>query len=72
MEKIYASGKAKAIGVSNYLVHHLEELLVEASVVPAVDQIELHTLSRSAGIDRFFACKTDCSRSMESFLCAQE
>jgi len=42
MEKIYASGKAKAIGVSNYLVHHLEELLTEASVVPAVDQIELH------------------------------
>ncbi|MDN5297302.1 MAG: hypothetical protein PWQ71_1408 [Bacteroidota bacterium] len=42
MEKIYASGKAKAIGVSNYLVHHLEELLAEASVVPAVDQIELH------------------------------
>ena len=42
MEKIYATGKAKAIGVSNYLEHHLDELLAEASIVPAVDQIELH------------------------------
>lgn len=42
MEKIYATGKAKAIGVSNYLEHHLDELLAEATIIPAVDQIELH------------------------------
>lgn len=42
MEKIYAGGKVRAIGVSNYLEHHLEELLKTASVIPAVDQIELH------------------------------
>lgn len=42
MEVIYASGKAKAIGLSNHLVHHIEEVLSETSVVPAVNQIELH------------------------------
>ena len=42
LEKIYAQGKARAIGVSNYMVHHLEELLDGAEVVPAVDQVEMN------------------------------
>ena len=42
LEEIYQEGKAKAIGVSNFLPHHLEELLLSASVIPAVNQIELH------------------------------
>lgn len=42
MEKIYASGRAKAIGVSNFLPHHLENLLAGAEVVPAVNQVEFH------------------------------
>lgn len=42
MEVIYAQGKAHAIGVSNYMVHHLNELLPEAKVVPAVNQVELN------------------------------
>ncbi|WP_405997642.1 aldo/keto reductase [Streptomyces sp. NBC_00829] len=41
-EKVYADGRAKAIGVSNFLPEHLERLLGETSVVPAVNQIELH------------------------------
>ncbi|MFJ8310422.1 MULTISPECIES: aldo/keto reductase [unclassified Streptomyces] len=41
-EKIYAEGRAKAIGVSNFQPVHLERLLGETSVVPAVNQIELH------------------------------
>lgn len=41
-EKIYEEGRAKAIGVSNFQPAHLERLLGETSVVPAVDQIELH------------------------------
>ncbi len=41
-EKILSDGRAKAIGVSNFQPHHLEQLLAETSVVPAVDQIELH------------------------------
>lgn len=42
LEKIHADGRAKAIGVSNFLPGHLERLLGETSVVPAVNQIELH------------------------------
>ncbi|KAA8815926.1 aldo/keto reductase [Bifidobacterium callitrichos] len=40
LQAIYASGRAKAIGVSNFQRHHLEELLANSDVKPAVDQIE--------------------------------
>ena len=42
METLYARGWARAIGVSNYMVRHLEELLEGAQIPPAVDQVELH------------------------------
>ncbi|MBT9558040.1 MAG: aldo/keto reductase [Myxococcales bacterium] len=42
MEAILADGKARAIGVSNYMVHHLRELEGTARVLPAINQIELH------------------------------
>ncbi|WUJ19461.1 aldo/keto reductase [Streptomyces sp. NBC_00390] len=42
LEKIHADGRAKAIGVSNFLPEHLERLIAQTSVVPAVNQIELH------------------------------
>ena len=42
LEEIYNSGRAKAIGVSNYKVEHLEELMTFAKVRPAVNQIEFH------------------------------
>ncbi|GAC47394.1 aldo/keto reductase [Gordonia aichiensis] len=42
MEKIYADGKARAIGVSNFQKHHLERLFAETEIVPAVNQIEVH------------------------------
>ena len=41
LERILKEGKVRAIGVSNYMVPHLEELLASAEVVPAVNQIEL-------------------------------
>jgi diketogulonate reductase-like aldo/keto reductase len=41
LEKLHAEGRARAIGVSNFLRPHLEELLGKARVVPAVNQIEL-------------------------------
>ncbi len=41
-EKILSEGRARAIGVSNFLPGHLERLTAETSVVPAVNQIELH------------------------------
>ena len=42
LEKIYKSGRAKAIGVSNFHPHHLDEIKKVWSVVPAVNQVELH------------------------------
>jgi diketogulonate reductase-like aldo/keto reductase len=42
LERLQAQGRARAIGVSNFLRPHLEELLGRAQVVPAVNQIELH------------------------------
>ena len=42
MEIIYQSGRAKAIGVSNFLVHHLEDLLSVRQIVPSVNQVEFH------------------------------
>ncbi|MBT2409466.1 aldo/keto reductase [Streptomyces sp. ISL-12] len=41
-EKILADGRARAIGVSNFQPDHLERLIGETSVIPAVNQIELH------------------------------
>ncbi|WP_308048423.1 aldo/keto reductase [Streptomyces sp. TRM72054] len=41
-EKLHADGRIKAIGVSNFLPEHLERLIAETSVIPAVNQIELH------------------------------
>jgi 2,5-diketo-D-gluconate reductase A len=42
MEEIYRSGRAKAIGVSNFKEHHLRRLFGETEVRPAVNQIEIH------------------------------
>lgn len=42
LEEIYRQGRAKAIGVSNFLPHHLEELMEASPIVPAVNQVELH------------------------------
>ena len=42
MEEILESGKARAIGVSNYGPHHLEELLESSNYGPSVNQIEIH------------------------------
>jgi diketogulonate reductase-like aldo/keto reductase len=41
LERLHGEKRARAIGVSNFLVPHLEELLAHAKVVPAVNQIEL-------------------------------
>jgi methylglyoxal/glyoxal reductase len=42
LEKLLADGKVRAIGVSNFLVHHLEELGKSCSVPPVVNQVEFH------------------------------
>ncbi len=42
LERLYREKRVRAIGVSNFLQHHLEDLLGEAEVVPAVNQLEFH------------------------------
>jgi diketogulonate reductase-like aldo/keto reductase len=42
LETLLADGKVRAIGVSNFMRHHLDDLLRQTDVVPAVNQIELH------------------------------
>lgn len=42
LETLKADGRARSIGVSNFHPHHLDRLLAETDVVPAVNQVELH------------------------------
>ena len=42
LEKLLADGRVRAIGVSNFMRHHLTDLLERTQIVPAVNQIELH------------------------------
>jgi 2,5-diketo-D-gluconate reductase A len=42
LEKLLADGKVRAIGVSNFMRHHLTDLFERTDIVPAVNQIELH------------------------------
>jgi 2,5-diketo-D-gluconate reductase A len=53
LERILATGRARSIGVSNFLVPHLERLLAETGVVPAVDQIELHPYHQQPEVAAF-------------------
>lgn len=42
MEDLYQEGRIRAIGLSNFLPHHIENILEDCTVRPAVDQIEYH------------------------------
>ena len=42
LEKLYTEGRVKAIGVSNFLQHHLEDILQVAQVMPMINQVEFH------------------------------
>jgi 2,5-diketo-D-gluconate reductase A len=53
--EIAQSGRAKAIGVSNFTIDHLERLISETDVVPAVNQVELHVDFQQAELRAFAA-----------------
>ena len=57
LETLYNEGKCKAIGVSNYMNHHLEELLGHATVIPAVNQIELHPYIFNSRVEIIDLCR---------------
>lgn len=53
LENLYADGRVRAIGVSNFMPSHLERLLTETNVVPAVNQIEVHPYFRESELLEF-------------------
>ena len=55
LEKLLADGKVRAIGVSNFMPEHLQRLLAEASVVPAVNQIEVHPYFQQTALQHLHA-----------------
>ena len=55
LEKLLADRRVRAIGVSNFMPEHLERLLRTASVVPAVNQIEVHPFFQQKGLQRVHA-----------------
>ncbi|MFI8182741.1 aldo/keto reductase [Actinacidiphila glaucinigra] len=54
-EKIHAEGRARAIGVSNFQPAHLQRLIDNSDVVPAVNQVELHPQLQQAELRAFHA-----------------
>lgn len=54
-EKLYAEGRIKSIGVSNFLIHHLQPLMDKAKVMPMVNQLELNPQHQQPKIVEF--CK---------------
>jgi diketogulonate reductase-like aldo/keto reductase len=55
LEQLLADGKVRAIGVSNFMVDHLTQLLETATVVPAVNQIEVHPYFQQREVQAFGA-----------------
>ena len=55
LEEIHASGRARAIGVSNFMTRHHEELLGRGKVVPAVNQIEVSPFLQQRDVRAFCA-----------------
>lgn len=57
LEKIYEEGRAKSIGVSNYLIRHLKELFTYANTIPAVNQVEFSPFNFQKKLLKF--CKNN-------------
>jgi len=57
LERLHRAGRIRAIGVSNHLIPHLDELLAAAEVVPAVNQIEFHPYLQSRPLVEYCRAK---------------
>lgn len=53
LEEIYQSGRARAIGVSNFLSHHLKDLMQDSDTVPTVNQVEFHPYLQQPDLQAF-------------------
>ena len=56
IEELARGNRVRAVGVSNYTIRHLEELLKEGTIVPAVNQVELHVYLQQPELVEF--CKS--------------
>ncbi|WP_409343594.1 aldo/keto reductase [Paenibacillus sp. MBLB4367] len=55
LESLYKNGRVKAIGVSNFQIHHLEDLMKDAEIMPMVNQVEFHPYLSQSKLRQF--CK---------------
>lgn len=53
LEDLYRAKKVRAIGVSNFQIHHLEDLLTTAEIAPMVNQVEMHPFLQQAELLAF-------------------
>lgn len=53
LERLYRDGAVRAIGVCNFHIHHLEDLLADAEIKPMVNQVECHPLLTQQELHRF-------------------
>ena len=59
MEKLVEEGLVKSIGISNFSVKKIEDLLQHAKIVPAVNQVELHPYFRNEKLHKYCDSKVD-------------
>jgi diketogulonate reductase-like aldo/keto reductase len=57
MERLYEQKVVRAIGVANFQPHHLDDLLSDAQIVPAVDQVEMHPMLTQVEVRNYCADK---------------
>lgn len=53
LEVLYSEGLVKSIGVSNFMVHHLRELINHANTLPAINQLEIHPFLQQREVVEF-------------------
>ncbi|PGS55435.1 aldo/keto reductase [Bacillus sp. AFS041924] len=53
LETLYKNGKVKAIGMSNFQIHHLKEVMANAEIMPMVNQVELHPMLSQVELRKF-------------------
>jgi methylglyoxal/glyoxal reductase len=53
MESIYESGKSRAVGVSNYHIHHLKQIAKSSKLVPHVNQVECHPFLQQKDLRKY-------------------
>ncbi|MNJ45603.1 aldo/keto reductase [Paenibacillus bouchesdurhonensis] len=57
LEKLHRDGRVRSIGVSNFQIHHLQDLLEDAEIKPVVNQVELHPLLSQVELREY--CKSE-------------